>query len=48
MTAHKLYNYLTFQSFDLERTWRLSQRRVVCSKLDIYVFILLHCVSHIV
>ena len=33
-------NYLTFQSFDFERTrWRLSQKRVVRTKLNIYGFI---------
>ena len=32
-------NYLAFQSFDFERTWwRLFQKRVVCTKFDIYVF----------
>ena len=33
--------YLVFQSFDFERTlWRLFQKRVVSTKLDIHVFIL--------
>jgi hypothetical protein len=40
-----LLNYLAFQYFDylacdFERTWwRLLQKRVVCTKLDIYIFI---------
>jgi len=34
-------NYLTFQSFDFERTWcRLFQKRVVRTKFYIYVFIM--------
>jgi hypothetical protein len=34
-------NYLAFQSFDFEHIWwRLFQKRVVCTKLDIYVFII--------
>jgi hypothetical protein len=34
----KMLNY--FQSFDFERTsWRLFQKRVMCTKFDIYVFI---------
>ena len=38
--SHKLLNYLAFKSFDHERTWwRLIQKRVVCTKIDIYVFI---------
>ena len=33
-------NYLAFPSFDFERTcWRVFQKRLVCTKLDIYVFI---------
>ena len=33
--------YLTFQSFDFVRTrWGLLQKRVVCTKFDIYVFII--------
>jgi hypothetical protein len=33
-------NYLAFQSFDDEHTqWRLFQKRDVCTKLDIHVFI---------
>jgi hypothetical protein len=33
--------YLAFQSFDFVRTWwRLFQKRVVCTKFDIYVFII--------
>ena len=33
-------NYLAFQSFDFDRTWRsLLQKHIVCTKLDIYVFI---------
>ena len=37
----KIYlNYLVFQPFDLERRWwRSFQKRVLCTKLDIYVFI---------
>jgi hypothetical protein len=32
--------YLPFPYFDIERTWwRSFQKRVVCSKFDIYVFI---------
>ena len=39
--APKTLNYLAFQSFDLEITWwRLFQKRVMRTKLDIYVFIL--------
>ena len=35
----KLLNYLAFQPFDFERTWwRLFQKRVVHTRLDIYVF----------
>jgi hypothetical protein len=31
--------YLAFQSFDVQRTWwRLFEKRVVCTKLDVYVF----------
>ena len=34
-----LLNYLAFQSLDFERTWwKLFQKRVVRTKLDIYVF----------
>jgi hypothetical protein len=37
--APKTLNYLAFQYFDFERTWwRLFQKRVVCTKSDIYVF----------
>jgi hypothetical protein len=33
-------NYVAFQSFDYQRGWwGLLQKRVVCTKLDIYVFI---------
>ena len=39
--APKNLNYLAFQSFDFECTWwRLFHKRVVCTKLDIYVFII--------
>ena len=39
--APKTLNYLAFQSFDFERTrWRLFQKRVVCTKFDICVFIM--------
>ena len=35
----KTLNYLAFQSFNFERTWwRLFQKCVVRTKLDIYVF----------
>jgi hypothetical protein len=35
-----IFATLTSQSFGFERTWwRLFQKRVVCTKLDIYVFI---------
>ena len=38
--ASKDFNYLAFKYFDFEGTrWRLFQKRVVCTKLDIYVFI---------
>ena len=38
--APKTLNYLVFQSFDFQRTWwRLVQKRVVCTKFDILVFI---------
>jgi len=37
----KLLNYLAFQYFDIEHTWwRLFQKRVVCTKFDIYVYVL--------
>jgi len=41
MTENQLcLNYLAFQYFDIESTWwRLFQKRVVRTKLDIYVFI---------
>jgi len=40
LLAPKTLNYLAFQSLDFERTWwRLLQKRVVCTKFDIYVFI---------
>jgi hypothetical protein len=36
----KLLNYFVFQHFDFERTWwRLYQKLVLCSKFDIYAFI---------
>jgi hypothetical protein len=36
----KHLSYLAFQSFDFERTWwRLSQKLILHTKLDIYVFI---------
>ena len=35
-----LQSYLTFQSFDFERTWlKLFQKRIMATKLDIDVFI---------
>ena len=38
--SQRLVNYLSFQFFDYECTWwRLCQKRVMYSKLDIYVFI---------
>jgi hypothetical protein len=37
----KTLNYLAFQSFDFGRTWwKLFQKCVVCTKFDIYVFII--------
>ena len=37
-----------FKNFDFECTWwRLFQKRILCSKLDIYVFITVHHASHI-
>ena len=39
--APKALNSLTFQSFDFERTWwRLFQKRVVCTKFEIYVLLI--------
>ena len=39
-SSQPFLNYFAFQYFDIERTWwRLFQKRVVRSKLDIYVFI---------
>ena len=36
----KILNYLGFQYFDVERTCcRLFQKRVVCTKFNIYLFI---------
>jgi hypothetical protein len=36
-------DYFVFYSYDLERTWwRLFQKCVICTKLNIYVFIFLH------
>ena len=41
LLALNFLNYLSLQPFDRERIWwRLFQKRVVCTKLDIYVFIL--------
>jgi hypothetical protein len=38
--ATKTWNYLTFQYLDFERTWWwLFQKRVVRTKLDIYILI---------
>jgi hypothetical protein len=38
--VHKRLHYFVFHSFDYERTWWwLCQERVVCNKLNIYVFI---------
>ena len=38
--AQPLLNDFAFQYFDIERTWwKLFQKRVVCTKFDIYVFI---------
>jgi hypothetical protein len=35
--------FFTFQSFYFERTWwRLFQKRVMCTKLDIYFFFFFH------
>jgi hypothetical protein len=35
------YKYLAFASFDFERTWwkKVTQKRVMRTKFDIYVFI---------
>ena len=39
--APKTLNYLSFQSLDFECTWwKLSQKRVVCTKFDIHVFLI--------
>jgi hypothetical protein len=36
----RLLYYMVFQYFDFDRTWwRLFKKGVVCTKLDIYVFI---------
>ena len=44
--SQTLLNYLAFQYFDIERTWwRLFQRRVVRTKLDIYGFFLFRSCS---
>ena len=38
--SQRLLNYVAFQSFGYKITWwRLPQKRVVDTKLDIYVFI---------
>ena len=38
--APKTLNYLAFQSFHIEHTWwRLFKKRVLRTKLDVYVFI---------
>jgi hypothetical protein len=38
--THKSLNYLAFQSFGFERTsFELYQKRVACTKFDMYVFI---------
>ena len=40
-------SYLVFKYFGFERTWwRLSQKSVVCTKFDIYVFIDLFCIKY--
>ena len=42
-SSQTLLNYLAFQSFDFKCTWwRLFQTRLVCTKLDTYVFISCH------
>jgi hypothetical protein len=39
-TSCKAGQILAYQSVELERTWwRLFQKRVLCAKFDIYVFI---------
>jgi hypothetical protein len=39
---HKIWNYLAFKYFAFGRTWRrLFQKRVVHTKFDIYVFIII-------
>jgi len=41
--APKSLNYLAFQSFDFVSTWwRFFQKRVIHTKLDIYVFIIIN------
>ena len=38
--SHIVLHYLSFQHFDYEPTWcKLFQKRVVCNKFEIYVFI---------
>ena len=38
--SQECWDYLVYQSFDFEHTWwRWIQRRVVCAKFDVYVFI---------
>lgn len=40
------FSYLAFLSVGIERTWwRLFQKRIECSKFNIYVFITLFCFS---
>ena len=46
-SSRRPLNYFAFQPFDFERTWwRLFQKRVVCTKLDIYVFITISLLLH--
>ena len=44
----RLLHYLAFKFFGFERTWlKLSQKRIVCTKLDVYVFIGSRKISHV-
>jgi len=41
------FDYFAFQCFYFRRTsWRLLQKRVVCTRFDIYVFIIQYGVEH--
>jgi hypothetical protein len=44
LAPNELFNYLLFQSFDYDGIWyREVQARVVCTKFEIYVFIIQLC-----